>query len=381
MNLSLSDRQNELIQLARDIASQEILPYVSGKDFTGNPDFDWHLIDKLREHNLVCPTIPEEYGGLGLDMFTTILVMEELAAASRGLGSIISANIHAVLPVLLSATEKHKAAVLPKLAGRKACLAAFAVTEPTGGSDTGAMNTFAEKDGDAFVINGRKDYIVNAPEAKIITLFAVTSMQRKKSSMRCFTVFRENKGVKLGKIHQIPAVNYARIAELNFNNVRVDADYVIKPDEPYSGYFLLNQTFGAGRVLNSACSVGIARAAYELAQKYADERIQFGRKIKRHQAIAHALAGMATKIEMARLMTWKAAWLIDNGDDYTIASAMAKLSASEIAQEVTSAAADILASRALEKDSVMEQLLREARAQSTIGGTNHIQRNLIAASL
>lgn len=381
MNLSLDDKQYGLIQWARELASQEVLPYVCGKDFSQHPDFDWHLVEKLRKHNLICPTIPEDYGGLGLDMFTTILVMEELAAASRGLASIISANIHAMHPILLSAMEKHKEAVLPKMTGPNACLAAFAVTEATGGSDTGAMNTFAENEGDAFVINGRKDYIVNAPEAEIITLFAVTSMQRKKSSMRCFTVFKNSPGVEIGQIHQIPAVNYARIAELIFDHVRIDANFVIKPEEPYSGYFLLNQTFGAGRVLNSACSVGIARAAYEMAQKFADERIQFGRKIKKHQAIAHALAEMATKIEMARLMTWKAAWLIDNGDDYTIASAMAKLSASVIAQEVTGMAADILASRALEKDSYMEQLLREARAQSTIGGTNHIQRDLIASSL
>ena len=381
MNLSLDDRQNELIQMVRDLAQQEIMPYLSRKDGWASVDFDWHLVKKLGEHNLICPTIPAEYGGLGLDMFTTVLLMEELSVASRGLSSIVSANIDAVQPILLAGTARQKEAVLPRLTGGNACLAAFAVTEPTGGSDTGAMNTFAERDGDWFTINGCKDYIVNAAEAGIITLFAVTSRQRKKSSMRCFIVRKDTPGVEIGKIHQMAVIHHARIAEIIFHDARVDGDYAIKPDEPYSGYFLLNQTLGTGRALTAACSVGIARAAYDIANQFTDERIQFGRKIKKHQAIAHTLVDMATKIEMARLMTWKAAWLIDNGDDYTIASAMAKLCASIIAQEVTGTAADILASRALEKDSRMGELLSEARAQSTIGGTNNIQRDLIASSL
>lgn len=381
MNLSLDDRQNELIQLMRDLANQEIIPYSSRNDFAAGADFDWRLVRKLGDHNLICPTIPEEYGGLGLDMFTAVLMMEELSVASRRLSSIISANIDAVQPILLAGTDRQKETILPRLTGKDACLAAFAVTEPTGGSDTGAMNTFAEKDADTFMVNGCKDYIVNAAEAEIITLFAVTSRQRKKASMRCFLVRKDTPGVEIGKIHQMPTIHYARIAEIIFNNARIGSEFVIKPEEPYSGYFLLNQTLGTGRVLNGACSVGIARAAYEIAHKFSDERIQFGKKIKKHQAIAHTLAEMATKIEMARLLTWKAAWLIDNGDDYTVSSAMAKLSASIIAQEVTGMAADILASRALEKDSRMGQLLSEARAQSTIGGTNNIQRDLIASSL
>jgi len=381
MNLSLDDRQNELIQLVRDLASAEIAPYIRRDDSVRTADFDWQAVKTLAEHNLLCPTIPQEYGGLGLDMFSSVLVMEELATASRGLSSVVSANIDAMQPILLAGTSHQKETILPRMTGENGILSAFAVTEPTGGSDTGAMNTFAEKDEDVFVLNGCKDYIVNATAAEVITLFAVTSMQRKKASMRCFIVAKDSPGVEIGKIHRMSVISHAGIAEIFFHNVRVDADFVIKPEEPYSGYFLLNQALGTGRVLNGACSVGIARAAYEIAHRFTDERIQFGRKIKKHQAIAHSLVTMATKIEMARLMTWKAAWLIDNGDDYTMASAMAKLSASIVAQEVTGMAADILASRALEEDSVVGQLLREARAQSTIGGTNNIQRDLIASSL
>ncbi|NLB88945.1 MAG: hypothetical protein GX790_06935 [Syntrophomonadaceae bacterium] len=144
---------------------------------------------------------------------------------------------------------------------------------------------------------------------------------------------------------------------------------------------LLSQTFDIGRVLVGATSVGIARAAYEIAKDFANERFQYGRPLKKHQVVAHDLVDMATKIQMARLMTWQACWLIDQGEDYTIASAMAKYSASQIAQEVTLKASNILAARAYEKGAFIEQLSRDARVLSTIEGTNHIQKNIIASLL
>lgn len=142
---------------------------------------------------------------------------------------------------------------------------------------------------------------------------------------------------------------------------------------------MLSQTFDIGRVLVGATSVGIAKAAYEIAKEYANERFQFGRPLKKHQVVAHDLVDMATKIQMARLMTWHACWLIDQGEDYTVASAMAKYSASQIAQKVTLMASDILASRAYDKGSFLEQLSRDARVLSTIEGTNNIQKNIIAS--
>lgn len=381
MDLALNDKQSALIQTMREFAEHEIKPYVRGKKFSLNSDLDWFLVRKLGEYNLICPTIPEEYGGLGLDMFTTVLIIEEIAAACTGLAAIVDANVHAVQPIILAGSKKQKEKLLPCFTGVNACLAAFALTEPTGGSDIDSMNTFAEKNLKSFIINGQKDYVLNAAEAEIITLFAATDRLHKKSSMRCFIIPKNTPGIKIGSIRKLAALNYARIAEINFNNAQIDSDMVIKEDESYSGYLLLAQTFDIGRVLVGATSVGIARAAYELAYKHAEERIQFGKKIKNHQAVAHSLAYMATKIEMARLLTWKASWLIDRGDDYTVTSAMAKLSASIIAQEVTSMAANILAAKSFEEGSLMEQLLRDARILSTIEGTNNIQLNLIASLL
>ncbi|NPV93013.1 MAG: hypothetical protein HPY50_19775 [Firmicutes bacterium] len=381
MDLSLSKQQAELVQTVRGLAETEIKPYIQGRDFPNKDGFDWHLVNKLSELNLVCPTIPVEYGGLGLDIFTTCLVVEELAAACSGLTAVVDANVHAVQPILLAGSERQKQRVLPKLAGSNASLSAFALTESSGGSDINSMTTFAEKTAQGYVVNGRKDYILNAPQAEFISLFAFSDRIQKKSSMRCFIIPRDTPGVSTGNVRDMAALDYAEIAEVVFDNAAVDQSMVIKSDEPYSGYLLLSQTFDIGRVLVGATSVGISRAAYELAYGHADGRIQFDRKIKNHQAVSHTLAEMATRIEMARLITWKACWLIDKGDDFTVASAMAKLAASTIAQEVTAEAADILGARAYEKGSPMERLLRDARILSTIEGTNYIQRNIIASLL
>lgn len=381
MDFSLSKKQHKLLKSVRELAEQEIKPYARGRDFSLDPEFDWHLVRKLADHNLVCPTIPEEYGGMGLDTFTTALLMEEIAAACPGLAAIVDANLHAVGPIMIAGSQSQKEQWLPRLTGANACLAAFALTEPSGGSDLNSMISLAQKTRRGFVINGRKDYILNAPQAELICLFAMTDRLQKKSSMRCFIVPRETPGVKIERLCQMAALDYARMAEIVFDKAEVDSGSVLKADESYSGYLLFNETFDTGRVLVGATSVGIARAAYELAAEHAAQRIQFGRTINKHQAISHSLVDMASKIEMARLMTWKACWLIDKGYDYTIASAMAKLTASTIAQEVTATAADILGARAVEKGSFMEQLLRDARVLSTLEGTNNIQRNIIASLL
>ena len=382
MDLLLNDKQKELVQLVRDLANQEIEPYVRNRDFSGNLSFDWYLVGVLGEHNLMCPTVPIEYGGLGLDMFTTALIIEEISSACKGLSTIISANIHAVQPILLAGNDKMKETYLPRFTGKNACLASFALTEPNSGSDINSMNTIARKFSDVYIINGNKDYIINAPEAEIITLFAFCDTSNKKASMRCFIIPKDTPGMIIDSGNNMAVSNYAKIASIVFDNARVNADLVLKEEEPYSGYLLINQTLDIGRVLVGASSVGIARKAYDLAFKFAKERSQYGCKtISEHQVIAHALVDMATKIEMARLMTWKAAWMVDRGEDYTITSAMAKLSSSIIAQEVTGIAADILAARAFEKGSLMKQLLIDAKAQSTVEGTNNIQRNVIATFL
>ncbi len=380
MDFALTDKQNKLIAQVKELCKNEIHPYFTSHK-TNNREFDLWPIRLLGELNLVCPTIPQEYGGLGLDIFTTALVIEEIAACWPGLAAVIDTNLHAVQPLLLAGTHEQKERFLPLLTGPDAGLASFALTETSGGSDINAMQTYVEKVNKCFVVNGSKEYVLNAPLANFITLFATTNQEKKKSSLRCFIIPRDTKGIKIEKYYNIAALDYAQLAKLVFDEACLENDSIIKEDELYSGYLLLSQTFDIGRVLVGATSVGIAKAAYEIAKDYANERIQFRRPIKKHQAVAHDLVDMATKIQMARLMTWQACWLIDQGEDYTIASAMAKYSASQIAQEVTLKASDILASRAYERGTFIEQLSRDARVLSTIEGTNNIQKNIIASLL
>lgn len=380
MDFSLNDEQLILVEQVRELCQEQIHPYYINKVET-EEEFDWWPIKQLGELNLICPTIPKEYGGLGLDIFTTCLLMEEIGAYWPGLAAVIDTNLHAVQPLLLAGSHQQKEKYLPLLTGVNGALAAFALTEPSGGSDINSMYTIAEKNLDGFVVNGSKEYVLNAPQASFISLFAMTELQKKKSSIRCFIVPEGLPGLEIKNPRNFAALDYAQIANVVFNAAYLDNNSIIKEDELYSGYLLLSQTFDIGRAMVGATSVGIARAAYELALDHAKNRIQFGRFLINHQAVAHDLVEMATKIKMARLMTWHACWLIDRGAEYTIASAMSKYTASKIAQEVTAMAADILAASAYEKGVYIEKLTSVARVLSTIEGANHIQKNVIASLL
>lgn len=378
MDLSLNLDQKELLQSIQIMLDQEIKPYV----LSGRGDsFNWEMVQCLARMNLVCPTVPKEYGGLGLDLFTTGLVIEEIAAASPGLAAIIAATLHAAEPILLAGTEQQKSEFFPLLTGTDAGLAAFALTEPSGGSDLNSISSKATTDNGGYRLNGCKDYVINAGVSRFTSVIAATNLQNKKTSLRIFLVPEDTPGLKVDKIYNTSGINLARIGCINFEDAFISNQHVIKSREVGSGYLLLTQTFDVGRALVSALAVGIARAALETALEFSESRLQSGLPIKNHQAIAFTLADMATQIEMARLMTWKACWLIDQGGDYSVASAMAKLASSSIAQQVTCAAADIMGARGYIQGSLIEQLVRDARVLSTIEGTNHIQRAVISSQL
>lgn len=381
MDFSLTPSQQDLIREVRDLSAGEIRAVSGARQFAHDDDFDPRLVRLLGEHNLVCPTIPAEFGGLGLDMFTTALVMEEIAAACPGLAAVVDANIHAAVPLILGGSQEQKERFLAPLCGPDAGLAAFALTEPSGGSDIESMNTLAVRNGSAYIMNGFKDYVINALDARFYCVFAATRSAQKKASQRCFIIPAGHPGVEAGAPRPMAVLDYARIGSIKFNEAVIDSGSVIKEDEPYSGYLLLQQTFDTGRVLVGATAVGFARAAYELALEFAGSRSQFGKLIKGHQAVSHSLVEMLRLIESARLMTWKACWLIDQGEDYTVASALAKISGSMAAQQVTAMAADIIGARAFEKGAFMEELLRSSHVLSVLEGSNNIQRNTVAAFL
>ncbi len=377
LDFSLTKKQQELIESVKSMAAQEITPFALQEEGIHREK----MLISLARMNLLCPTVPKEFGGLGLDLFSTALVVEELAAVSPGLAAIVAATLHAAEPIILAGNEQQKKEFLPLLTGAQAGAAAFALTEPEGGSDLNIISTQAAADHNGYLLNGCKDYVINAGIARFITVVAATDMFKKKASLRIFLVPHHAAGVKIEEIYHTSGINLAPVGRIRFADVNIVGEHVIKSREAGSGYLLLTQTFDVGRALVSALAVGIARAALEEALNFAENRLQSGVPIKKHQAVSFALADMATRIEMARLMTWKACWLIDRGGDYSVASAMAKLASSTIAQEVTCLAADIMGARGYIKGTLIEQLVRDARVLSTIEGTNHIQRMVISSQL
>lgn len=379
MDFSLNSHQNELILWAREVAG-EIKSLALNPDFSGE-QFEGKIVRLLAHNNLLCPTIPKEYGGLGLDRFTTALVIEEIAAGFPSAAAVVDATIHAIEPILLAGSKQQREEYFPMLAGKNAGVASFALTEAAGGSDLSLIETTAAKSGDGFLLNGRKDWVINADRAKFVAVIAAIDTSREKSALRVFIAPQSTRGLKLGVKRKTIGLEYAYIGEIIFDQAYIDKGNVVKSDEAGSGYLLLTQTFDLGRAMVGATSVGIARAAYETALEYAENRVQFGASIRNHQAIAFALADMAIEIEMARLITWKACWLMDQGGDYSVVSAMAKVAASAIAQKATTLAADILGAKGCEKGSFIEQLVRDARILTTIEGTNNMQKIVISSQL
>jgi len=379
MDFSLNKQQHDLVLMTREIAG-EIKSIALNPDFS-TEQFETKIVRLLAQNNLLCPTIPKEYGGRGLNRFTTALIIEEIAAGFPSAAAVIDATIHAIEPILLAGSKWQQEEYLPMLAGANAGRASFALTESTGGSDLSLITTKAVKEGEGFLLNGSKDWVINAARAKFIAVIAAIESSRKKADLRVFIVPQSARGLKMGVKRNTIGLDYAYIGEIIFDQAYIDKSNVIKSDEAGSGYLLLTQTFDLGRAMVGATSVGIARAAYETALEYAENRLQFGTSIRNHQAIAFALADMATKIEMARLITWKACWLMDNGGDYSAVSSMAKVAASTIAQEVTTQAADILGAKGCEKGAFIEQLVRDARILTTIEGTNNMQKLVISSQL
>ena len=307
-------------------------------------------------------------------------MVEELAAASPGLAAIVAATLHAAEPIILAGNDQQKNEFLPLLTGREAGAAAFALTEPEGGSDLNIISTYATAEQTGYLLNGCKDYVINAGIARFITVVAATDLLNKKASLRIFLIPGHAAGLKTEEIYQTSGINLAPVGRVKFVDVGIRDQYVIKSREAGSGYLLLTQTFDVGRALVSALAVGIARAALEHALHLRKTGCSLEFLLKASSR-SFTLADMATKIEMARLMTWKACWLIDQGEDYSVASAMAKLVSSTVAQQVTCAAADILGARGYLQGNLIEQLVRDARVLSTIEGTNHIQRLVISSQL
>lgn len=378
MHLFLNEEQKEIQELARQIAQEKVIPVRA--EYDEKEIFPWDVIKVLASSDMFGLYIPEEYGGMGMGVTELCLVVEELSKACGSIAVSYAASALGAFPILLSGTEEQKKKYLPDIAAGKK-LAAFGLTEAGAGSDAGSIKTTATKDGDFYILNGTKQWITNAGEAEIYSVFAMTDKNKGARGASGFIVEKGTPGFTFGKLEDKLGIRSSATRELIFDNCKVPAENLLGGREGI-GFIAAMKTFDTSRPGIAAQAVGIAQGAFDEALKYTDERSQFGKKIHEFQAIQHMLADMATKIEAARQLTYLSSDLVDKkfkgADKY---SSMAKVYASDTAMEVTTNAVQILGGYGYMKEYPVEKYMRDAKITQIYEGTNQIQRNVIANRL
>jgi acyl-CoA dehydrogenase len=376
IDFSLSDDLLEIQARARKFAQSEILPIAAAYDRRG--EVPLHIVQKAREAGLLNVTIPREYGGMGYGALQSAIIAEELGAACTGISITILVNGLALTPIMLFGTEAQKEQFLrPVAEGAK--LAGFCLTEREAGSDAASIQTKALPDGDDLVINGRKCFVTSGSQAEILIVFALTNPERGARGASAIVVPADTPGITITKIEDKMGQRASDTAELTFEDVRVPRANIL--GKPGRGFPIALQVLDFGRSGVSALSVGLARAALDLAIDYARERQQFGAPIINNQGISFMLADMAMQVEAARLLTWQAAWMADNSIRATAESAMAKCFASDTAMRVATDAVQVFGGYGYMKDYPVEKLMRDAKILQIYEGTNQIQRMVIARQL
>ena len=362
---------------ARDFAQYHIKPYVMEWDEA--QIFPVEVFKKLGEHGFMGILVPEAYGGSGLGYQEYITVLDEISKVCGSIGLSVAAHNSLCSNHILSfASEEQKRRYLPKLATAE-WIGAWGLTETGSGSDAGGMATFAEKDGDHYVLNGSKNFITHAISSNVAVVIARTGAKGDKKGMSAFIVEKGTPGFSAGKKENKLGMRASETACLFFDNGRVHRDQRI--GEEGQGFVQALKLLDGGRISIAALSLGIARGAYECALRYAQEREQFGKKIYDFQAVSFALADMATQVEASELLTRQAGYLKDHGERVSKIGAMAKLYASETAVHVSNEAVQIFGGYGFTKDYPAEKFFRDAKLCTIGEGTSSIQKMVIAREI
>ena len=376
IGFGLSDEQEALRGLAHEFAEHEMRPVAEHHDLTGA--FPWDVIRKAHELGLVNTHIPEEYGGLGLGCFDGCLIAEQLAWGCTGIGTALEANGLAQQPVILGGSDALKRKYLAPMI-EDPTVAAYGVTEPGAGSDVAALRTTAVKHGNTYVLNGSKMWITNAGVADWYFVVAYTDRDKGYRGMTAFIVERGWDGVVPGKKELNMGQRASDTRGITFTDVEVPADNIVGKEG--DGWLLAMGAFDHTRPAVSSAAVGLAQAAFEHAMRYANERETFGKPLRKHQAISFTIADMAKDIEAARLLVWKAAWLIDNGHRNTKNASMAKAFAADTAHRIASEAVQVFGGYGYNQEYPVEKLLRDSKIFQIYEGTSQIQRLIIAKEI
>ncbi len=378
MDFRLSEDQTLLKEAARDFCQKRVKPHAEEFDRHGALPQD--LLKELAGLGYLGLLVPEEFGGLGLDTVSYVCVMEEFAQACASLEIVLSVHNSLVCQALVSfGSDKLKRAYLPDLASG-ARLGAYCLSEPDAGTDAGGLLTTARADGDSLLISGTKSWVTNGGLAQTFLVFARTDPQAGKKGISCLLVDVDAKGLALGKPEDKLGLKASDTRQVSFDDVRVPADHVV--GEPGRGLAVALAILDSGRIGVAAQAVGIAQAALDEALKYAQERHQFGRAIAEFQAIQFKLADMATRLDAARLLTYRAAFLKDQpGSRASKEISMAKLFASESCNWIANEAVQIHGGYGYIKEYPVERYFRDARVTEIYEGTSEAQRMVIAREL
>ncbi len=340
--------------------------------------FPEEIYRKAHALGLMNLNVPAEFGGSGLSLFEQCVIVEELAYACAGMTTSIIANCLALEPILLGGSPEQQQRFLPSFCADYH-LASFALTEPSGGSDAGALKTRARKDGDAYLLDGEKCFITNAPHASLYTVFATVDPATRHRGVTAFVVPRNAEGVVPGKDEEKMGHRASSTSTVRFDKVRVPlSDRLLAEGD---GFSLAMRTLDQTRTPIGALATGIGQAALDHAARYALRRETFGKPIAEHQAIQIKLANMAQAVHAARLLTWHAAWTIDGGGKGTLESSIAKCFASDAALHVADEAIQTFGGYGYMKEYPVEKLLRDAKLTQIYEGANEIQRTVIAREL
>ncbi|SNR81072.1 Acyl-CoA dehydrogenase [Maribacter sedimenticola] len=377
MDFSLTEEQKLIQQAAKDFAQTELLPEVIERDDAQR--FPEQEVKKLGELGFLGMMVDPKYGGSGLDTLSYVLAMEELSKIDASTSVIMSVNNSLVCWGLEAfGTEEQKEKYLTKIATGEV-LGAFCLSEPEAGSDATSQRTTAIDHGDHYILNGTKNWITNGSSASVYIVIAQTDKEKKHRGINALIVEKGAEGFEIGPKENKLGIRGSDTHSLIFNDVKVPKSNRIGEDG--FGFKFAMKTLAGGRIGIAAQALGIAAGAYELALKYSKERKAFGTEISNHQAIAFKLADMHTEIQAARLLVYQAARDKDNGNNYDLSGAMAKLYASKVAMETTVEAVQIHGGNGFVKDYHVERLMRDAKITQIYEGTSEIQKIVISRSI
>lgn len=372
-----TEDHDDIREVAREFAEKALAPAAAEIDKTGK--FPPELIKTMADLGFLGLKIPEKYGGSGLDMRSYAVVMEEVAKKCATATTFISsANSLSTAPIILSGTEEQKQKYLPGVAAGKSIIS-FALTEPNAGSDAASITTKAVKDGDGYILNGRKCFITFAPVATYAIIYAKTSPDKRAKGITAFIVDMKQPGVSVGKPEEKMGQHGAPVSDIVLDDVRVPKDCVL--GEVDMGFVNAMKTLSVGRIGVASMSLGIAEEALELAVNYTKTRVQFGKPLAKNQALRFMMADMETKLNAARLLTYNAAWLMDNKQEVTEAASMAKYYAAETAFEIVNKSLQLHGGYGYSREYEIERLYRDVRVNTIYEGSSQVQQMVIAGQL